>query len=60
MSLNYGVPLPPIKLNNIEMTARTSRIWIKPPTLYTKTPSNHPITRITAMMYKILLMSKRF
>jgi len=29
---------------------------MSPVALYTKKPSSHPITRITAMIYKILLM----
>jgi hypothetical protein len=40
----------------IEITARTSRICIRLPTEYTNTPIAHPIRRITAMTYKILLM----
>ncbi len=30
--------------------ANTNKIWIKPVTLYTKTPSSHPIIKITAMI----------
>jgi hypothetical protein len=32
-----------------EITARTMRICIRPPTLYTKTPRSQPIRRITAI-----------
>jgi hypothetical protein len=33
------------------MTATTSKIWISPPTLNTKAPRIHPMTRITANTY---------
>ena len=33
------------------ISARTIRIWIKPPTLYTKTPRSHPISKMTAIKY---------
>ena len=56
----YGVPLPPISASNKEITASTNRICIKPAALYTKKPNIQPITSITAMMYKMLLMSKNF
>jgi hypothetical protein len=34
-----------------EIRARTIRIWIMPPTLYTKTPRSHPISKMTAIKY---------
>ena len=33
------------------MSANTIKIWISPPTLYTKTPNSHPISKITAIKY---------
>ncbi len=33
------------------ISARTIRIWIIPPTLYTKTPRSHPISKMTAIKY---------
>jgi hypothetical protein len=41
-----------MRLNKIDTTARTSKICIKPERLYTKTPTTHPMIRITATMYK--------
>ena len=34
-----------------EIRARTMRMWIKPPTLYTKTPRSQPINKMTAIKY---------
>jgi hypothetical protein len=34
-----------------EIKARTIKIWIIPPTLYTKTPKSHPINKMTAIKY---------
>jgi hypothetical protein len=42
------------------MTAKMIRIWIRPEALYTKNPNIHPITSITAIRYKMLLMLLRF
>lgn len=38
--------------------ASTNKMWIKPETLYTKTPRSHPITKITAIIYRRLLIVK--
>ena len=45
-----------IKPNIKAITASTISIWIKPDALYTKNPSNHPITSITAIRYNMLLI----
>jgi hypothetical protein len=46
--------------SNKEIIAKTIKIWISPLTLYTKTPSSQPIIKITAMMYRRLLIKKYF
>jgi hypothetical protein len=40
-----------IRPSSSDITAMTSSIWIKPPTVVKKKPIAHPITRMTAMMY---------
>ncbi|SEJ10597.1 hypothetical protein SAMN05192553_102405 [Cyclobacterium xiamenense] len=47
---NY-TDLPPIRRNSTAITARTNKMWINPPTLYTKAPKIHPMTRMMAMIY---------
>jgi len=46
--------------SNNEMTAITSKIWIKPPTVVKKKPIAHPITRMTAMIYNNEFMADVF
>lgn len=41
---------------NIDITAKTNRMWIRLPTEYTKNPNIQPIINITAIKYKMLLM----
>jgi hypothetical protein len=36
--------------------AITSSTWIRPPAEKTKNPSSHPIIRITAMRYNIIMI----
>jgi hypothetical protein len=43
-----------------EIKAKTIRIWIKPPTLYTKTPRSHPINKMTAIKYNSPLIKINF
>jgi hypothetical protein len=49
-----------INPSNNAITASTIRICISPDALYTKNPSIHPITSITAIRYNMLLMIKKF
>jgi hypothetical protein len=42
--------------SNRDITAITIRMWIRPPTLYTKAPKIHPITSIMAITYNKLLI----
>ena len=52
--------LPRIRRNNIEIMAITNSTWISEPALKTKNPSNHPIIRITAMIYSREFMVQMF
>ncbi len=45
-----------IKPNTSEIIANTNSMWIIPPALYANAPTSHPMIKITATKYKILLI----